>query len=219
MAEDDALQFYRQRRYTAMTQSPRNLEADIQRMLKVVAPLALRTFDEVGSQGLTAVGSAGAVQGTGEIVSIVDVPGITVAAHLRADQRVTDARLWSDLNRAVRETGIKVMVTSAHRTGADNSGNPSGRRSRHIRKKAMDIAPVGFGAKYSAGFMRAGDTLKEWFVAHGYYWTGNPRSEYGNGVRGNTTYNSEGGPSSGAAVLWRTWTGGNHFHHLHISVP
>jgi len=106
--------------------------------------------------------------------------------------------LLNDINKAAKETGIEVTITTA------SSGHKT-QKSRHGTGDAVDIALIngrGSGGATSSTtgdseFRKLGDKIVAKLESMGY--------------KRNTEVGNE------KAVLWQTNTGGNHFNHIHVS--
>ena len=106
--------------------------------------------------------------------------------------------LLDDINKAAKETGIEVTITTA-------SSGHSSQKSRHGSGNAVDIALINGrgsgGASNSTNgdpdFRKLGDKIVAKLESMGY--------------KRNTESGNE------KAVLWQTNLGGNHFNHIHVS--
>jgi hypothetical protein len=112
--------------------------------------------------------------------------------------------LLDDINSAAKSVGVVATITTA-KTGHNRTVKGSKSISRHMNGTGVDVAildGVGSGGASNATnglakFRELGFKLKNALVSMGYTW---------NTERGNDK-----------AVLWHTYTGGNHYNHLHIS--
>jgi hypothetical protein len=110
--------------------------------------------------------------------------------------------LLDDINKAGAAVGVVATITTARAN--HNYLTTTGNVSRHNFGIAVDIGILnGISTNATNGvngnkqFRELGNALKDALVALGYVW------------------NSESGNPK--AVLWQTYTGGNHYNHLHVS--
>lgn len=136
-------------------------------------------------------------------VSSGNYPWLSTDGDATATDKINKA-LLDDINNAAKSVGVKVKITTA-KTGHGKL-TKDGNLSRHDTNQAVDIAildNIGSGGATGPNngtpkFRELGDKLVAKLESMGY------------------KRNME-GKNNPKAVLWRTFLGGNHFNHIHVS--
>lgn len=136
-------------------------------------------------------------------VSSGNYPWLSTDGDATATDKINKA-LLDDINNAAKSVGVKVKITTA-KTG-HGKRTKDGNLSRHDTNQAVDIAildNIGSGGATGPNngtpkFRELGDKLVAKLESMGY------------------KRNME-GKNNPKAVLWRTFLGGNHFNHVHVS--